>query len=217
MSTLNRYGNRGTFIAIYGANGLGKSMQMSKLSHKLLHQGHESLFLLKYPLYQLRPTGPIINDILRNPKSSKRNIDAMELQKLYVQNRIDFQENLIGILNSGINVIAEDYVGTGIAWGMKAGASRRELELLNYGLIEPDIVILLDGERYKTAIEKGHRNEDIDNVEWNKVRNIYRQLAGEYGWQVVDANQSATKVHQDIWKLLKNEFKSYKQLKLTLS
>lgn len=203
----------GKFIVIYGANNLGKTIQTRLLTKKFIDNG-ENILLVKYPIYSLKPTGPKINKILRDPSEKDRNIKEYDFQQLYIQNRQDFQPTLKLLLASGFTVLAEDYVGTGIAWGvtnsiMSDGENESKLnkliktfEKLNKGLLKPDIAILLDGERFSSGIEKSHRNEDRGNLVWELNRKVYQRLAKVYSWKSVKANQTIESVHKDIWEII---------------
>lgn len=203
----------GKFIVIYGANNLGKTIQTRLLTKKFIDDGG-NILLVKYPIYTLKPTGPKINKILRDPSEKDRNIKEYDFQKLYTQNRYDFQSTLKLLLSSGFTVLAEDYLGTGIAWGVTNSIKNdgedeknitkliNKFENLNKGLLKPDIAILLDGERFLSGIEKKHRNEDRGNSVWNLNRRVYKKLAERYSWKSVKANQSIESVHNDIWKII---------------
>ncbi|MCA9380368.1 hypothetical protein KC675_04280 [Candidatus Dojkabacteria bacterium] len=203
----------GKFIVIYGANNLGKTIQTRLLTKKFIDDG-ENILLVKYPIYTLKPTGPKINKILRDPSEKDRNIKEYDFQKLYTQNRYDFQSTLKLLLSSGFTVLAEDYLGTGIAWGVTNSIKNdgedeknitkliNKFENLNKGLLKPDIAILLDGERFLSGIEKKHRNEDRGNSVWDLNRRVYKKLAERYSWKSVKANQSIESVHNDIWKII---------------
>lgn len=198
---------------IYGANNLGKTIQTRLLTKKFIDDG-ENILLVKYPIYTLKPTGPKINKILRDPSEKDRNIKEYDFQKLYTQNRYDFQSTLKLLLSSGFTVLAEDYLGTGIAWGVTNSIKNdgedeknitkliNKFENLNKGLLKPDIAILLDGERFLSGIEKKHRNEDRGNSVWDLNRRVYKKLAERYSWKSVKANQSIESVHNDIWKII---------------
>lgn len=198
MKNLKLINKKGKFIVIYGANNVGKSVQTKLLSNKIISEGY-ALATFKYPVYNLQPTGPKINQILRHPETLKQKVSEIELQKIFAKNRKDFQVTVLSLLNAGINILAEDYTGTGIAWGMTRDLSLLELEKINTGLIKPDLAILLDGTRFLTTIEKGHRNETDKDEMWLKNRQIHLQLAERYNWRQVKANQTIEKVHKDIW------------------
>lgn len=213
----NNKENLGKLIVIYGSNNLGKSIQTRLLSTRLLEEKSDIL-VIKYPVYNLKPTGPKINEILRNPKSKDRDIKEINFQKIYIQNRFDFQPTVKNLLSAGINIIAEDYIGTGVAWGVtnsiiKEHRPKHEKDILidnflklNSGLINPDLSILLDGKRFKKSIEKDHKFEDRGDNVWNLNREIHLALAKKLNWIIVKANQSIDKVHTDIWEIVKQKF-----------
>ena len=204
----------GKFFVIYGANNLGKTVQTSLLAKWLMNECLDML-TVKYPVYNLKPSGPKINSILRDPKNKNRNISEIEFQKLYIQNRFDFQPIIKHLLSCGINIIAEDYVGTGIAWGVTNLITKENYDLrdkiklinmfvkLNSGLLKPDLSILLDGERFLSGKEKSHRNEDRTDAVWKLNRTIYKDLAKKFKWPIVNANQTIEAVNSDIIKIAK--------------
>ncbi len=193
---------RGRFLVIYGPNNIGKSTQIGNIARLLIGDSHYrgQLLKVKYPIYGLRPTGPEINRILRQETGMA--IPEVKLQTLFAQNRRDFQELLITLLNTGITVLAEDYTGTGLAWGLTRGVPLKILLELNADLIDPDIAILLDGNRFLDACEPTHRNEGAGDEIWSKNRVAHLHLADMFGWQVIDASQEKEAVTMAIWEIL---------------
>lgn len=186
----------GKLIVIYGANNLGKTTQVELLQQYLESRGIEAK-QIKYPVYNLKPTGPLINAVLREGKEMPEH----DFQKLYVQNRHDFEPQLKEWLTNNIWVIAEDYVGTGLAWGMVRGVALDFLEEINAGLYPADVAILLDGERFATGRESNNRNEKDDAI-WHKAQQNHEMLGEKYGWDVIKANQSRQEVHEDVIKIV---------------
>ena len=186
---------RGKFIVIYGINNLGKSTE-AKLLVERLKQHEIPAEYLKYPIYDIEPTGPQLNTILRSGQPQA--ISEIELQTLYAQNRRDFQPQLDKKLTAGITVVAEDYTGTGIAWGVAKGAQLDELEQINGDLLKEDLGILLDGQRFIEAKESKHLHESNDQL-MQRCRQVHQQLAGRYGWKVINANQSIEQVFDALW------------------
>jgi thymidylate kinase len=192
---------KGRFFVVYGANNLGKSEQVKRLATRLIMEKKQVL-MVKYAIYDLEPTGPKINSILRNPDDPDRGLSEFEFQKIYAQNRRDFQQTIINLLNAGVHIVAEDYTGTGLSWGMTRDVPLEQLEEINADLLVPDVAILLDGERFTTLVEKKHRNESDADAIWEKNREMHRILAAKYDWQVVQANQNMEDVHEDIMKVI---------------
>lgn len=190
---------RGEFIVLYGPNNLGKTTQAKILVDSLIALGINAQYL-KYPIYDLPPTGPIINGVLRHgvPMSSE------ELQRIFAQNRRDYEPRLRMDLENGVWKIAEDYTGTGFAWGMTHGVSFAALDEMNKGLLREDLAILLDGERFTSGIERGHRHED--GADWALNRRIHLGLMVKYGWELVNANQTEQQVHREIMSRVASEF-----------
>lgn len=185
---------------IYGSNNLGKTEQVRKLASRLIAESRQ-VMVVKYPMYQLVPTGPKINNAIRGSKNARKTSE-LELQKMFAQNRRDFQPTLISALNAGIHIVAEDYTGTGIAWGMTRGIELETLEKINADLIVPDKVILLDGDRFLAGIEKKHRNEGDSQAVWDKNRQVYLQLMRRYKWRIVKANNTIERINEQIWKIV---------------
>ena len=179
---------------------MGKSEQLNRLEREYIDAGLPYV-RIKYPIYD-SPTGEIINRALRPDSEGNRlEISDEELQWLYAENRRQHEPVLEELLERG-DVIAEDYVGTGLAWGLVKGVSRESLDKFNQGLRVPDIEILLDGERFCGGIEKGHRHEAAGQEIWERSRRIHQELARELGWEVVNANRSKEAVHQEIMSIL---------------
>ncbi len=171
----------GRLITLYGVNNIGKSTHARLLVEHLRAEGRRVEYL-KYPIYDLVPTGIRLNEILRG--SSEQTVSEEELQTLFMQNRKDFEPTLKKMLDEGAIVIAEDYTGTGIGWGMTKGLTREFLENLNKDLIKEDFAILLTGHRSESAREAHHIHEQ--HVELlDKVSKIFVELGRIYGWKTV--------------------------------
>lgn len=181
----------GRFIVLYGVNNLGKSTQLDLLDSALQERG-EAVIRRKLPNYRL-PSGRIINAILREGRQAGN----QELQQWSAINLHQEQFTLNEALSEGKTVICEDYWGTTLAWGLGQGLDRADLDAMVYGLRPPDVAILLDGKRFIDATEAGHRHE-TDHSLTDRVQQLHLQLAEEFGWHRIDANQSKEDVHADI-------------------
>lgn len=191
---MNKKYMRGKFITLYGINNIGKSTQAKLLVQRLNEAGHEAIYL-KYPIYDLAPTGPKLNEILRG---GKQNVSEEELQTLFVQNRIDFEPTLINYLDAGKIVVAEDYVGTGVAWGAAKGADLEWLEAINAPLLKEDLALYLRGERFMHAKENNHIHENDDQLT-RKCSEFFDILAEKYNWKMIEVIDGVDIVAQDIF------------------
>ena len=228
---------KGKFIAVYGINNIGKSTQTSFLLQKLIAAGIRAEYV-KYPIYNLDPTGKKLNEILRGkqqhnvqsminffegtrvrkpaarnnprnnvvfkmntittPKEIRQRVTEQELQMWYSLNRYQYDPTIRKKLESGITILAEDYTGTGLAWGSAKGADLEWLENVNKFLCKPDIEILMDGERFLAGKEKMHLHEGSDRL-MHKARRKFLELAKKNKWCVVNANQPIQEVSSAIW------------------
>lgn len=190
---------KGKFITIYGINNIGKTHHSKRLVERLNKMGKRAVYL-KYPIYDQKPTGPLINKILRS--HSKQKMSEEELQLWFVLNRYQFEPKLKKMLKEGEIVVAEDYIGTGIAWGTAKGANQLELEFMNKFLVQPNLAVFMDGERVLKAKEKKHIHESDDELA-AKCQAVYRKLSKRYGWKkvLVDADPDVTA--ERVWEVVK--------------
>ena len=192
----------GKMITLYGINGIGKTTQVGLLMEFLQSVGKQ-VSRLKYPLYDLEPEGPFIYKYLRDSGFHKANeLSTEALQQKFADNRKRYEPELRKRLATEEWIVAEDYIGTGIAWGLTWGADLEYLEQINRNLLQPDLNILMHGERFDTAIEVGHRNETADE-RIRICKNFHLLLGERYGWKQVVANQSVEKVSADIINIVK--------------
>lgn len=187
--------NQGKLIVIYGVNNIGKTTQAKKIADWLNSKGKKAEYL-KYPVYN-SPTGERINGILREGK--EKNISETQLQTIFYYNRKEFEPVLKEKLRMGTTVIAEDYIGTSLAWGSAKGADDSYLKKLNSDLIKEDLCILMDGKRFLKGKEENHIHEE-NNELIEKVRNKFLKLAKENKWIKVNANRAIEQVFEDIKK-----------------
>ena len=192
---------RGKFITLYGINNIGKSTHARKLVERLKQSGHEVVYL-KYPIYDLEPTGPELNRILRGDQPQK--INEEQLQTLFMQNRQDFEPELRQMLDEGKIVVAEDYTGTGIAWGMAKGVDQKWLETLNAPLLKEDFAILLTGKRDLRARETQHLHEQNDELV-QKVADILLHLAKTSDWKIIQTQTEINETAKIIWETIRSE------------
>jgi len=191
---------KGLFIAVYGVNNIGKSTHCRILHDRLKKEGYD-VVSLKYPIYDLEPTGTDLNRILRG--DTKQDIPEEELQKIFTQNRKDFEPQLNKYLEEGKIVVAEDYTGTGIAWGMAKGLTVEFMEKLNEGLKKEDFPMLITGHRDARATEKHHIHEQNQEL-LSSVSKIFVQLGERYHWKVIDLQPNIPDTADLTWQAVKD-------------
>ncbi len=191
---------KGKFITLYGVNNIGKSTQARFLIERLKSEGFDPYYL-KYPVYELEPTGTFLNKTLRNKNGQE--ISEDELQMWFVLNRYQNEKEIKKLLSEGKIVIAEDYIGTGIAWGMSKGLRLEWLEHLNKFLLKEDFAILLEGERHVRSIEKNHVHEQ-NNVLVERARENFLLLAERYSWKKLRLSRSKKESAELIWETVRS-------------
>jgi len=187
---------KGKFIALYGINNIGKSTQAKILIDNLKKHGHDAIYV-KFPVYTIEPTGVFINNVLRN-SDNKQFIGEDELQMWYTLNRYQFEPQLKEMLAEGKIVVAEDYVGTGLAWGSAKGANLDWLMEMNKYLLKEDLAIYLKGKRNIQAKESNHIHESNDEL-IETTQFIYDNLALKFNWTKVQVKSSIGETADELW------------------
>lgn len=182
-------------ISFYGINNIGKTTQTKRLVQKLQELGYDAVGV-KYPVYNMYPSGEHLNTLLRS--STAQPVSEEELQLWFVLNRYQFQPTLQGWLNDKRIVITEDYIGTGIAWGTTKGLSTEWLEKINEGLIKENLSILMDGHRFAKAAESGHLHEENEELV-QRSRAVHLELGEKYGWEKMEITSNKDTTFERIW------------------
>jgi len=194
--------HKGKFIILYGANNLGKSTQAKLLVEKLIISLGKNAEYLKYAIYNLEPTGSLINEYLR--QGNPNQFSAREFQMLQVLNRTQYEPKLMEKINKSTWIVAEDYVGTGIAWGMVAGIDKNLLYKLNSHLLKEDLGILFQGEAFPEDLDKTNIHETNPAI-LTKVNAAFAEIAQDFGWHIIKANQSKEEVQAQIMEIIKRK------------
>lgn len=187
--------SKGKFIVFYGPNNCGKSSQAKLLVENLELNGYKAKHI-KYPVYDLKPSGHIINDYLR--KNNPYNLSPREAQIVYALNRQHFEPELRRLLEKGVHVVAECYIGTGLAWGEASGVDPLFLRHINSHLLPEDLAFSFEGEQFAKAIEKNHRHEtNLDLM--HEVRGIFSRLSDDLSWIKIDSSRSVQEIEKQIF------------------
>jgi len=190
---------KGKFIVIYGINNLGKSTQARLLVKAIKKSGKKAEYV-KYPIYASEPSGKLINEYLR--KGNPHKFTPREFQLIHFIDRIRYEAALKSKLEKGINIIAEDYFGTTMAWGMATGVDEKLLEYLYKFVLKEDLALLFIGKRFKKAQEKRHKHEGDEKLT-EKAQKTHLKIGEKYGWQKINANLPIDEIYAIIWEKVK--------------
>ncbi|MBD3359657.1 MAG: hypothetical protein GF365_03050 [Candidatus Buchananbacteria bacterium] len=194
--------SKGKFIVLYGVNNLGKTTQAKLLVENLIIQLSKKAEYIKYPVYKLQPSGPEIYNYLK--QGNPHDLTPREFQFVQILNRTQYEPTLKEKLDQGIWVVAEDYTGTGIAWGMATGVNKNLLYTMNSHLLNEDLGILFKGEPFPENLDKNNLHE-TDPALLKKTKMIFENIAKDFGWETINANQSKEDVQKEILQIVKNK------------
>jgi len=193
---------KGQFIVFYGTNALGKTTQAKMLVENLIVKFGKNAEYLKYAVYNLEPSGLLISNYLK--EGNTNGFTPREFQLLQVLNRTQYEPKLKEKFDKGTWIVAEDYIGTGIAWGMATGIDKELLYKLNSHLLTEDLGILFEGEPFLESLEKNNIHE-ADLATLKKVSENFKLLADEFGWHKINANQPIEKVQEEIMAIVRSK------------
>ena len=114
-------------------------------------------------------------------------------------NRYQFQPEIERKLAEGKILIVEDYVGTGIAWGVAKGLNLKWMEAINKHLLEEDLAIYMSGQRHLQAKEAKHIHEQNDALS-ERCRKVHEKLAKKYKWKKVQMQDEISDTANLMWK-----------------
>ena len=186
------------FVTIYGINNIGKTTQVQLLKSNLEKLGY-SVFTLKYPIYDIDPSGSFLHTVLR---SRNQTISEAELQMWFALNRYQFQQKLEHLLSTYDVVLAEDYTYTAIAWGSCKGLDQNWIESINEKLIKSDLQILLHGSRSLETVEKGHIHENQHELA-SHVADKLMSLATQHNWKIIERQPKIEQTQSLLLELIK--------------
>ncbi|HKT21356.1 MAG TPA: dTMP kinase, partial [Nitrososphaerales archaeon] len=129
---------RGLFVAIEGVDAVGKRTQTSHLKSWLQEQGM-STRTLSFPVYETT-IGKEIRKFLDGKVSYPPQVRAL----LYAANRWETKAEIEKVLSRTDVTIVDRYSGSNFAYGISNGLQLDWLMVLESGLPEPDLTLVLD-------------------------------------------------------------------------
>jgi dTMP kinase len=191
--------SKGRLIAIEGIDKSGKTTLARLLARKLSSKGLNVLVTYE-------PWHPRITEVIN--ETTSQGVDGEVEALLFAADRLLHVRKLIlPALESGEWVITDRYVYSSIAYQTARGADRKWIEEVNRYAIQPDLTILLDIDPALSLKRKGNRRlQGLEKIEYlENIRKTYLELAKEYGFLVLDANEDPEILANNVMKVLREK------------
>jgi len=208
---------RGAFITLEGADGAGKTTQLSFVQH-WLEQHQINLQITR------EPGGTPFGEALRSLLLDKENLeigDEAELLTVFAARQQHINAYILPSLEAGKWVLSDRFTDASYAYqGGGRGIPFERIAVLEewvQGSLQPDLTILLDIDVALGAKRSEDRGSQADRFEREStafkeaVRQAYltRAASSEGRIQVVDARGSVAQVQEKITVVLKAFIKSF--------
>ncbi len=205
---------KGKFIVFEGTDGCGKTTQVELLRRKI-----ESL--VGPCLAEREPDSRnIVGAVIRTALYGGVKILPESMAYLHVADRFEHVEHMLGLLNSGKNIVCDRYYISNMAYNATDALSMRDIYELNRPCIArlaPDAVIYLDVPEAVTRARREAARSDTEIYDATEkqlaVANNFRraiEMLRESGeptrFCTVDASQSIDDVAAAVWNAVKDLF-----------
>jgi len=201
----------GKLIVVEGADGSGRSTQISLLTYWLGINGYATANV------GLRRSNLVSNEVSRAKRGNT--LEKLTYELFYATDFADQLENvIIPNIKAGAIVLADRYIFTLIARGAVRGLDREWLEEIYSIALVPDLVFYLDVDSqiliernfeehgrldyWESGLDIGLADNIFDSfmAYQEKIRNEFYFMAEKYGFIKINGNRSAEDVQQDLRK-----------------
>jgi len=197
--------NRGLYIVIEGAEGVGKTTQVELLAAKLREQGR-MIRVAHEPDSQLELTARAIQNITKDPRYP---MNTKTEVLLYNAARSQSLEVVRRSINSGMDCIVDRSFLTTLAIQYYGRGDVTDYDVINniirfaVGDMYPDVLLILDApvEILRSRIKDDYHGERFDNLDLeflSRVRNGYLKEAELRAIPIIDSTQDIKLVSQEI-------------------
>jgi dTMP kinase len=195
---------RGVFVVLEGGDGSGKSTQVGLLVGRLRDTGREVVATRE-------PGATDVGAAIRSLVLGGGKIDDRTEALLIAADRAEHvAEVVLPALERGAVVVSDRHVPSSLAYqGVARGLGVEEIARLSEwatGGLTPDLVVVLDVPAGEAA---GRRAGPEDRMEREGdsfravVNQAYRDLAGRFGWTLIDGSAPVELVAEQIWAAVK--------------
>ena len=186
--------NKSYFIVFEGIDGSGKSSYIDLLIEDLEEMGHE--------VYRTKEqtTGNIGFFITNYAEGGKRNLAPETEALLFAADRMEHQKKIEEALIKGNTVVSDRYLHSSLAYQGALGVDLDWIRKINFKVIMPDLVILLDIDPQSSLERLKNRSKTVfENKDYLKrVRTTYLKLAENGEMVVIKGNRDKEQVYRDI-------------------
>jgi dTMP kinase len=194
---------RGALVVFEGVDRSGKSTQAQFLVDTLNGMGRPAQ-RMTFP-NRSTPTGQLIDTCLKKDLT----LPGEVLHLLFSANRWEMKAELEHLLDQGVTVVLDRYVHSGIVYSVAAhNLSKEWCEASDKGLPTPDLVILLDLQSGSERDGYGNELYEQDEIQ-QKTRTLFRTLAANENWVVMDAQQPKEEIASKIYHQVMTKLKMY--------
>ena len=194
---------RGVFVVLEGGDGCGKSTQAAILVARLREQGREVVATRE-------PGATGVGKAIRSLVLDAGDLDPRTEALLIAADRAEHVAEVIRpALARGAVVVSDRHVPSSLAYqGVARGLGVDEIAGLSAwatGGLVPDLVVVLDVDPVAAAGRRGGPEDRMERepAEFRAaVNRAYRDLAGQFGWVVLDGGAPVDAVADQIWKLV---------------
>lgn len=195
---------KGRLIVLEGIDGSGKRTQAERLRDAMNANGYPAV-VVSFPGYDTTYAGVEIRAYLDGRYGE---LSPKLAALLYAVDRFEQLPMLKTRMKAGLNVICDRYLPSNIAHqGARAGGDRQALvewirlvETEVFGVLEPDLSILLSVHPLKTQEMMGGRVLDLHERDRDHLllaHSIYEELAEQPAWVKVDCMAELTTFNHD--------------------
>lgn len=191
-------------IVIEGGDQAGKKTQTELLAQALKKLKLKTK-VFSFPDYST-PIGKKIEGYL----TGKSKFPPQVIHCLLAANRWEKLDEIKKAASKNSIVIMNRYYQSNLIYGLVNGLPASWLEHLDAGLPEADLVIVLDVNQRESFSRKKQKRDKFEKDKnfSQKISKMYRKVAKEKKWQVVDASMPKEKVHQYIMKIISKKIRS---------
>lgn len=219
--------SKGVFIVLEGNDGSGKATQTELLLQRLRNEGRRAE-KIDFPKYDGNIYGKLIGECLAGLRGDFLNLDPKIASTLYAVDRFESSARIQSLLEAGVSVVADRYVGANQMHqgGKIADVQEREqfllwLESVEFGIFNiprPDLTfylrvppevsleLLTQKRKAKNAALAGVPRDVVEEDRLYLERSIATAdwLISREGWNKIDCMNAGTlrsreDIHEEVW------------------